>query len=306
MQLHELINHGGHQLRMAHIPAPVSEAELLLAHAIGKPKEYLLTHPETNVSKIQAEAYETLIQRRSNNEPVAYLLGYKDFYGRSFLVDRHVLIPRPETETLIESALEELKGIDPERITVLDIGTGSGAIALTLAAELPGCRAIGIDKSQEAVTVAQKNAKHLELQDRVSFKVFDIGIPGKVSPLQNGFDYLVMTANLPYLTFMSWEHVAPSIRDYEPIMAFVSGSDGLNHYRALMRRLKEWELTPNLALFEADPPQFFPLAKIVQSRFPEHRLRIQLDLAGNDRILVAKKDASKDLSTARKQKETIA
>lgn len=289
MKLGELTRIGGQELRMAHIEAPLSEAELLLAHVMKKPREYLLTHPEATVTQAQMENFRKLIRRRKEHEPVAYLIGYKDFFGRSFIVDGNVLIPRPETEVLIEQAIEELSETDEEKITVLDVGTGSGVIALTLASELPGSHAVGIDKSPDAIKVAKQNAAHLGVEDRVAFKQLDISFPESPSPIAEKDTYLVLTANLPYLSDMTWEQAPSKIKHYEPMLAFVSGADGLNHYRALMRRLKTWHLTPDLLLLEADPHQFFPLAKLVRRVLPEHRLRIQKDLAGNDRVLIAKK-----------------
>jgi len=288
MTLKELIRKGGQELRRAKIDHPLDEAELLLAYVTGKPREYLLAHPEDSVPEQLAHQYDGLIKRRQAQEPIAYITGHKDFFGRSFVVDPNVLIPRHDTEVLIEQALEELASVDPQMVTILDIGTGSGAIGLTLAAELEGSHATLVDKSTEALSVAKTNAGHLDVAGRTEFEQLDI-FADTPSPIISLPDYLVLTANLPYLTESAWEDSPPKIKLHEPKPAFVSGADGLDHYRALMQRLRVWTPVPDLILLEADPPQFPELMRIVSSVLPEHQLSVHKDLAGLDRILVAKK-----------------
>lgn len=289
MTIKDLLKKAGHRLQVSDIDHPRSDAELLLAHVLDKPREFLLTHPEKDVSKTHLDRFEKLLARRKTHEPIAYLLGYKEFYGRAFGVDKDVLIPRPETETLIEAVLEGVAalGASPEGVAILDIGTGSGCIALTLAAELPGARAIGLDDSENALSVASENARLLDLDGRTDFRVTDIASPKAMVPVLPAHETLVLTANLPYLPDFTWETRPSGIKDHEPVHAFVSGADGLNHYRALLRRLVDWRLEPDIMAFEADPPQFAPLANIVRGIFREHRLSIRKDLRGLDRVLLA-------------------
>lgn len=291
MTIKELLRKASHRLRMADVEHADKDAELLLAHVMDKPREFLITHPDRKVGKTLEGKYEKLLDRRKAHEPIAYLLGYREFYGRTFGVDAHVLIPRPETETLIEAALETVAegAAEGKKIAVLDVGTGSGCIALTLAAEWPDAHALGIDISEEALAVARANAERLGLMDRADFSRLDISDPVAPAPKLPMHGYLVVSANLPYLPDFTWETRPRDIREHEPVKAFVSGADGLNHYRALLRRLSDWDLMPDLLLLEADPPQFAPLANLVRGAFRDHLIRIRKDLRGLDRILVARR-----------------
>lgn len=293
MLYRDLIQKGRRTLLAAGIEDGGAEAELLLAHAVGRPKEFVIAHPEKPATRTQERAYLSLLERRAGHEPIAYLLGYKDFYGRSFLVDRNVLIPRPETETLVEAALQKLRQSSnaKRQTSILDIGAGSGAVVLTLVSELPGSRAVAADISPAALKLARKNAERFGVEDRVAFVRLDVMDPASPAPgLPPG--RLLLAANLPYLSVRAMESLPRSIRDHEPAIALVSGSDGLDHYRALLRRLRDWKLSPDLLLLEADPPQIFPLSKLVHAALPKHRLEVVKDLGGQDRILVAERQAS--------------
>ena len=170
---------------------------------------------------------------------------------------------------------------------IFDVGTGSGAVGLTLAAELPQARAVLADVSAGALAVARTNARRLGLAGRVSFKRLDILKPSPAPKLAGGF--LIVAANLPYLPAARYRRTMPDVKEFEPKLALVSGKDGLDHYRALMKRLAEWRREPDLLLLEADPPQFGALKKLVAAALPRHRLEIQKDLAGNARVLLASK-----------------
>lgn len=291
MTINDVLKKAGHRLRLHDIDHPYADAELLLAHALSKPREFLITHPEKTVSQTNVLKFEKLLERRKAHEPIAYLLGYKEFYGRAFVVSDKVLIPRPETEILIESVLEAVKekNIPTKDIAIFDVGTGSGCIALTLAAEWPDSHALAVDISDEALHVAERNAIHLGLEARTTFAHLDISDTTSEKPNLPPHAFLALTANLPYLPDFSWDTRARGIKDHEPVRAFVSGADGLNHYRALLRQLKSWKLTPDIMLFEADPHQFEPLAKLVRGAFKNHQMKVIKDLRGLDRILLATK-----------------
>jgi release factor glutamine methyltransferase len=269
------------------------EAEILLAHVLKRPKEYVLAHPEATVSKIHTGEFLRLLARRARHEPIAYLLGEKWFYGRPFLVDKNVLVPRPETETMIQAVLDSGFRED-EKPLIIDVGTGSGAIGLTLAAESPSALATLVDVSAKALAVARRNARRLKLSRRVSLLRIDIlkkSAAQKLTPdaflRRRKNSRLVVAANLPYLPTAIYQKSQPEVRTHEPRLALVSGRDGLDHYRALMDRLREARLSPDLLLLEVDPPQFAVLKKIVRAALPGHRLEIKKDLAGNARVLLA-------------------
>lgn len=260
-----------------------SEKELLLAHALETTRETVLAHPEHVVKPVILRKYRRLLRRRVTGEPYAYITGQNWFFGRAFKVSPATLIPRSSTETLVEAALAAagLTG----GLTLLDIGTGSGAIAVTLAAERPSAQVLAIDVSSAALRIAKQNARSLGA--KVLFFRRDILKPGALKrlPIRSR---LVIAANLPYLKDGIWKKLGVGIRKFEPRLALTSGRDGLNHYRALMKRIKEAGLAPDALLLEADPPQFPALKKIVQSVLPKYRFEIRKDLYGDRRVLIAK------------------
>lgn len=291
MSISELLKQAAARLKEAGIDQPRAEAELLLAFVLKKPKEHLIAHPEDSALPSSVRRFRRLIEKRAAREPIAYLTGRKEFYGRPFSVNRNVLIPRPETETLIAAVLDfcHTSNLKPQTPLILDIGTGSGAIGLTLAAELPDSRVVCADVSAAALSAARKNARRLGVSKRVRFAMINILKKGSFAALRmtRGKHPFVLTANLPYLSEAAYRKTSPDIRRHEPKIALVSGRDGLRHYRALMKRLAEWRLSPDLLALEADPPQFAALKKIVRKTLPNHRLEIKKDLAGNARVLLA-------------------
>jgi release factor glutamine methyltransferase len=203
-------------LRAAGVEDPRLDAELLLAEATGWSRAALIAEPGAEVPPAAGRSFGEMVRRRLRREPVAYILGRKGFRGIELAVDRRVLIPRPETELLVELALE----LRPER--VLDIGTGSGAIALAIADELPGCAVTATDISLRALEVARANAECLGLADRVRF------LDGTL-PEGEGFDLVL--ANLPYVAELDWPTLQPEVTQWEPHEALLAGPDGLDAYR---------------------------------------------------------------------------
>ncbi|MEO8632873.1 MAG: HemK/PrmC family methyltransferase, partial [Chloroflexota bacterium] len=179
------------RLRSASDPATAAlDADVLLAHVLGVGKEALFAHPERELSPAEDRRYGDLVARRSRGEPVAYLRGFKEFYGLRFRVDPRVLIPRPETELLVDAARERIAG---RTLTVVDVGTGSGAIAVAIAAHEHRVRVIATDLSADALAVAESNALANGVADRVELRQGDL-----LAPIADQVD--VVCANLPYLT----------------------------------------------------------------------------------------------------------
>jgi release factor glutamine methyltransferase len=206
-------------LRAAGVESPRLDAELLLAEATGWDRARLAAEPEAPVEPAAARAYAAMVRRRLRREPLAYVVGHKGFRDIELFVDPRVLVPRPETELLVELALER----DPK--SVLDVGTGSGAVALAIADELPRAELAATDTSPDALEVARDNARGLGLADRVSFSG-GAGAPGR------RFDLVV--ANLPYVREAEWATLAPEITDHEPRGALVAGDDGLDAIRGFL------------------------------------------------------------------------
>lgn len=200
------------------------DAELLLSHVSGRSRAALIADPAATIGSAEARRFGELVRRRLRREPVAYILGTKGFRRIELAVDRRVLVPRPETELLVEVALERR----PAR--VLDVGTGSGAIALAVADELPAAEVVATDTSPGALEVARANAARLGFADRVRFEAGTV-------PTGERFDLVL--ANLPYVAERDWVALEPEVTQWEPREALLAGVDGLDAYRDLLAPLDE-------------------------------------------------------------------
>lgn len=263
------------RLRSGADPATaVLDADVLLAFALGVTKEDVLAHPGRPLEATDDTRVRALVERRHAGEPVAYLRGWKEFYGLPFRVDPRVLIPRPETETLVDEARRVIAG---RTLTVADIGTGSGAIACAIAAHEHRVRVIAIDTSAGALEVAGANALSLGVAERVEFRLGDL-----LEPLEAPVD--VVCANLPYLREDAMAGLAGERTSlaFEPRSAVVSGADGLDHIRRAVAGLPRVLAPGGVALFECDPPQ---AAAIMELLRPLGEARVVNDLAGHERVV---------------------
>jgi release factor glutamine methyltransferase len=219
----EALNSAVDALVAVGVEEPRLDAELLLAEAAGWERAALVAGPEAEVPPAAARLFGELVRRRLRREPVAYILGRKGFRGVELAVDRRVLVPRPETELLVELALE----LQPA--CVLDVGTGSGAIALAVADELPQCAVTATDTSAGALEVARANAERLGLTDRVRF------YEGTWPPTDaSGEGFNLVLANLPYVAERDWPSLQPEVTKWEPREALLAGPDGLDAYRSFI------------------------------------------------------------------------
>jgi release factor glutamine methyltransferase len=233
----QALNAATDALRAAGVEDPRLDAEVLLAEAAGADRATLATGAE--LPPAAARRFGEMVRRRLRREPVAYIVGRKGFRNIELAVDRRALIPRPETELLVELALE----LRPER--VLDVGTGSGAVALAIADELPGCEVTATDTSAAALEVARANADRLGLADRVRFlagtlpptetnQEHDMAVQGQDAAAQGPERFDLIVANLPYVAEPDWPSLQPEVRDWEPREALLAGPDGLDAIRALL------------------------------------------------------------------------
>ena len=266
-------------LRANRIEDPEIEAEVLLRHVLGLDRTYLFLRLPEELTAEQAEEYHGLIARRIAHTPAAYLTGRREFYSMSFAVGPGVLIPRPETEHLVDAALEIGRELLSRRgrATLVDVGTGSGAVALAVARHLPALRVLASDSSPAALAVAGLNAKRLRLAGRVEFLQGDL-----LEPLRESVDMIV--ANLPYVPTAVWAALPPEIRDHEPRAALDGGDDGLRVIDRLLAQAPH-RLGPGGAiLLEIAHDQAPLLGDLVSVRLPGALLEVRKDLAGHDRI----------------------
>jgi release factor glutamine methyltransferase len=255
------------------------DAELLLAQATGWDRAKLTAEPDARLPVGASREFAEMVRRRVRREPVAYILGRKGFRRIELLVDQRVLIPRPETELLVELALEAA----PTK--VLDVGTGSGAIALAVADELEDARVIAIDTSFNAVRVAKANTERLGLTDRV-----DVVLRGPSSltggePDDRAFDLLL--ANLPYVSDDEWQDLAPEIREYEPREALVAGQTGLEAIEALAEELLGLAPRPPVVALEIGAGQAELVSKLIRAAGYTD-VEVRSDLAGHDRLVIGR------------------
>jgi release factor glutamine methyltransferase len=250
------------------------DAELLLCEATGWDRARVTAEPELRLPVGGSRAFAQMVRRRIRREPVAYIMGRKGFRRIELLVDHRVLIPRPETELLIDIALE----FGPRK--VLDVGTGSGAIALAAADELPDARVTAIDTSMDALRVAQTNADRLDLGGRVDV------VSAGIESLPGG-DFDLLLANLPYVGEAEWEELAPEIRDYEPREALVPGPTGLEAIEGLLRTLAALDPRPRAVALEIGAGQGAAVERMIrEAGYGE--VEVRPDLAGLDRAVVGR------------------
>ena len=216
------------QLLQSSIEKPMMEARIMLAYILNVSTSYLVANSNYVLESHQIQALDQMVVRRCNREPLAYITGIKEFWGLNFVVDRNTLIPRPDSEVLVEATLNFAKELT-KTIKILDLGTGSGCLLLALLHELPNSSGIGVDQSLEAIRVAQYNANQLQLSNRVQFIQDDWA-----NSVNEQFDIVI--TNPPYIKITDIHNLAPEIKIYEPHLALFGGTDGLECYRKLLPR----------------------------------------------------------------------
>ena len=210
-----------------------SDAELLLLHTLQIPRANLLAHPERAITKAQQSAYADAIARRLLHEPIQYITGHQEFYGLDLQVTPAVLIPRPETEHLVEAVLTHFKSFANHPIRIADVGTGSGAIAIALAVHLPQAQITALDLSPEALHIAEANVRQHNLAHRIRLLRSDL-LSALTPESQTSQPFDAIVSNPPYIPDSDAPHLHPQVRDYEPPTALFAGSSGLEIYRRLI------------------------------------------------------------------------
>ncbi|ASS73832.1 protein-(glutamine-N5) methyltransferase, release factor-specific [Tumebacillus algifaecis] len=267
------------------VRSPQFNAEVLLQHVLGIDRTKMLVRLQDAFPVEAREAFASVVQKRGEQVPLQHLTGVQEFYGRPFFVSGDVLIPRPETELLIERILQEKGSIDAPLI--VDIGTGSGAIALTLALEWPAAQVVTVDISPDALAMARRNAENLGVADRVEFLQGDL-----VTPLiERGLRPDIVVSNPPYIPTADCETLDVEVRDHEPRLALDGGEDGLYPYRVICSALPAlWpEQGPALVAYEVGINQDQAVEQMIRAVLPVGETGIVPDWQGIGRVIWGKR-----------------
>ncbi len=296
MTIRDLIKQGYEFLEGAE--NAVLNCEVVLANVLGVEKEYLIAHSDQEIggdsefSEDLADLYMAYLKKVKSGEPVAYILKEKEFYGLNFYVDNRVLVPRPETEQLVETILnylEEKYGVkrgnrefesDAEKFRILDVGTGSGNIAISLATNFQNLEAVALDLKDEALEVARLNVNQHGVEDRVELYQSDL-----LDVIDEGEKFHVIVANLPYIGTKTNADVEENVEKYEPGSALFAGEDGLDLYLKMFQQIEEKNVGYEMIVGEFGSMQRKDM-EILLDNFFEQRWRIEKDLAGLDRMFV--------------------
>ena len=259
---------------------PALDASVLLAHITNQPRTWVLAHPELTLTPQQQEQLNHSLLRLENREPLPYVLGCWEFFGLEFDLTPEVLIPRPETELLVERALDWLKK-SPGRVSVADVGTGSGAIAVSLAVRLPDIRVLATDLSREALEVARGNALKLNVADQIKFVQCDLLPPREQGEYDKKLD--LFCANLPYIPTNTLRHLP--IFGREPSLALDGGKDGLDLVRQLLAIAPEWLAPGGMMLLELEATNAIQARDLACKLFTGGTIHLHHDLADHPRLL---------------------
>jgi release factor glutamine methyltransferase len=276
MNVGEAILGSRQRLASAGIPEARLEAELLVSEVTGRGRAWLFLHPDAELTSEQVARLEALLSRRLKREPLPYILGRAEFYGITFRVTPAALIPRPETEILVEAAIERARTLAAR--TIADVGAGSGAIAVTIAKQAPQMHVTAVDVSLDALRLTRENAAAHGVADRVRLVCSDL-----LDGLRSEFDGIV--ANLPYVRADEFPEVQPEVRDYEPRRALDGGADGLELIRRLSEQLLGHLRTGGFAALEVGAGQAAEVTKLLET-VGLRAVKVLRDYAGFERVVI--------------------
>ncbi len=255
---------------------PQLDAQVLLAHVLDKPRTWILAHPASSLDPERAAALETLIQRLERREPLPYVLGHWEFFGLDFDLTPDVLIPRPETELLVERAISWLQASSNRRV-IADIGTGSGCIAISIAVNIPNASILATDISSAALEVARRNALKHKVTERIEF------IEQDILPSHTELRFDLICANLPYIPTEKLRGLP--VYGREPTLALDGGMNGLTPFRRLLDIAPQWLLPGGRMLLEIEAAHGTKALSLAYDSFSSAEIHLRQDLAGQDRLL---------------------
>ncbi len=271
------------RLDQAGVPSAPLAAELLLMHVLSRDRAWLYAHPENQLNAAQADAFLALTNKRAAGTPTQYLTGHQEFWGLDFEVTPDVLIPRPETEHVVEVALarvgESRRG---ESLRVADVGTGSGCLAVTLAKELPNAEIFATDISSAAIAVASRNAARHGLANRISFAECNL-----LEGVREHAPFNIIVSNPPYISRNAAQSLPIEVREHEPEIALFAGDDGLKIYAPLIAQAATHLPEGGLLVLELGYNSFEPVGNLLESHCGWTRVSATQDLAGIIRVISA-------------------
>lgn len=269
------------------IDSAALDADALLAFILQKDRAFVLAHPEIELSKDEERRYNVLIRKRADHVPFAYLIGRKEFYGHDFIVNKYTLIPRPETELLVDTVLEYIQKCPDKQHSIIDVGTGSGCIIISLALHAHNVGKLwGIDRVKRALDVARENAALYHLQDRFTFKRYNM-----LSLIKERFDIIV--SNLPYISSKELEkarNANPEL-DWEPQIALLGGTDGLLFNTQLLQQARKRLNSGGAVFFEIGDQQAEIIKPLAEKFLSPCEIEIKKDLCGRDRVVCVLTDS---------------
>jgi release factor glutamine methyltransferase len=273
------VNAATQRLEEAGVATARLDAQVILAHVLGVGRSWLFAHYEYALDDTQANDFTELIARRVKHEPVAYLIGRKEFYGIELQVDHRVLIPRPETEMLVDAVLELAGMQSPAPIQIADVGTGSGAIALAVAANAENAQIFALDVSKEALAVAAANVARLDSRCQITLRHGDL-----LAPLDHSVDVIV--ANLPYVTSADYRTLDADVRRYEPQLAIEAGEQGLDVIDRLLQQVPLRLCPGGTVILEIGYNQGKAILELVARVLPQaEHVDLRTDYQGRDRMV---------------------
>ena len=311
MNIRQALKKSTDKLKQKNIPSANLDAEVLLLEALKRykndsenlDKSWLYVHNDYKLNKDEEKLFNNFISQRLKHKPVAYIINRKEFYGYDFYVNENVLIPRPETELIVDEVLKTFSrrrhvdmspSTEFKKITLLDIGTGSGCIIISILNELIKNKTIksafANDISEKAIEIAKINTKKYNLDQKIKFINGDLekAIDKKLFSDSN---QIIITANLPYIKDSAYKTLQPNVKNYEPAIALKAGEDGLDYIKKLINLISkiQLKLNKNICLFlEADPDQINKITAILSEKFTGPNIKIIEDLSGKERIISAK------------------
>jgi release factor glutamine methyltransferase len=260
---------------------PDLDASVLLAHILNKPRTWVMAHPELSLTTEQQEQLDEALARLEHGEPFPYVLGQWEFFGLEFELTRDVLIPRPETELLVEKAIAWLQA-SPARRTVADVGTGSGVIAVSIAVNVPDAHILATDISYKALAVARQNAINYGVANKIDFLQCDL-LPYPINSLAMERRFDLICANLPYIPTDTLRRLP--IYEREPTLALDGGSDGLDLIRHLLDIAPQWLAPGGKMLLEVEATRAIAALNLACDLFSKGVIHLHRDLAGQNRLL---------------------